>query len=99
MTNVERRLFIGLGILSLTALVELVLLLTPVDPYCGAGGAGDNPLVWGALISIPVFWGMALVMLTWGSDRPWGLVRFFGLLVVAFAMPLPITRLLGTCFE
>jgi hypothetical protein len=87
MTNVERRLFIGLGILAFAALLELVLFLTPVDPYCRAGGQRDDPLVWAALLSIPIFWGIALVLLIWGRDRPWGLVRFFGLLGVASLLP------------
>jgi hypothetical protein len=99
MTYVERRLFVGLGVLAFAATLELVLLLSPVDPYCRAGGKGDDPLTWATLLSIPIFWGVALVTLSWGKDRPWGRVRFFGLLGVALGMPLTLSHLLGNCFQ
>jgi len=99
MSHIERRLFIGLGILAFGSLLELVLLLTPVDPYCRAGGQGDTPLVWGTLLSIPVAWGVAFVLLIWGKERPWGWVRAIGLVGVALFWPVTFTHLMGGCFQ
>ena len=81
MTNGERRLLIGLGILAFAGLLELVV-LTAQEDECSAP---NDPLVGAIVISIPVLWVIALVLLSWGKERVvWGLARLGALALVAF---------------
>jgi hypothetical protein len=94
--NAQRRLLIGLGTLAFVGLLELVALTAPENDC----GAPDDPLVDAVVISIPVLWVIALVLLSWGKERVvWGFVRLGGLALVAVFFVLTLVDFLGDCWS
>ena len=82
------RLFIGLALL---AVMSVWALLAVRDArQCGEG---HDPNVFVSLFVVgPLLWLVALVLLAWGSERPWGWLRVAGLVVAAVGFMLMFTQ-------